>query len=175
MPTTPFHLGPGLFAAALLFAFADLPTLLLASVILDVEPGSHFILRSFGFSPPFAYHGALHTFIGATIVAVALSFFLVWLVQKYRNRIKLGSYVWNPTGSSIFIASLVGLNLHIFVDSFVNTDMQPFWPYQQNPLLGAIPPLEIYLGCFALFVLGLLLLYARSCAGSRFLKSASPK
>jgi len=161
MPATPFHLGPALFIGALLIGIADLPTLLLATLIPDVEPGSNFVLRFFGFIPPFAYHGSLHTFVGATLLAFAFAFLLVWLSQKYAGRIKLANYSWNPTKSSIFIASLVGLNLHIFVDSFVNTDMHPFWPYQQNPLLGTIPPLELYLACFALFVLGALICYAR--------------
>ncbi len=174
MPATPFHLGPALFVGALLISIADLPTLLLATLIPDVEPGSNFILRFFGFTPPFAYHGSLHTFIGATLLAIAFAFLLVWLSQKYKNRIRLGSYVWRPTKSSIVIASIIGLNLHIFVDSFVNTDMHPFWPYQQNPLLGTIPPLELYIACALLFILGAAILAFR-LRGSRFLKSASPK
>jgi membrane-bound metal-dependent hydrolase YbcI (DUF457 family) len=174
MPTTPFHLGPGLFAAALLISIADLPTLLLASVILDVEPGSNLILRLLGATPPFAYHGSLHTFIGATLLAFVLSFFLVWLARKLRNRAFFG-YFWRPTTSAILLACLVGTNLHIFVDSFVNTDMHPFWPYPQNPLLSTIPPLEIYVSCSLLFVLGLALLYVRRLTSSPFLKSASPK
>ena len=38
MPFTPFHLGPGLLLGLLLLSYVDLPTFLLASVIVDVEP-----------------------------------------------------------------------------------------------------------------------------------------
>ncbi|VVC04363.1 Uncharacterised protein [Candidatus Burarchaeum australiense] len=173
MPATPLHLGPGLFAAALLLAVADLPSLLIASIILDVEPGSNLVLRLSGLNPPFAYHGFLHSFLGATVAALILAPVLLWLAQKLRNR-KFFGHFWAPTAGAVLLACLVGTNLHILVDSFVNTDMQPFWPYLQNPLLGLIPPLELYVACLALFILGAALLAFR-LRGSRFLKPAFPK
>ena len=176
MPFTPFHLGPGLFAAALLFALADLPTFLLASVILDIEPGSVRIFRLLNLTPPYAYHGFLHTFVGATFAALALARFLNWLAAKYRNS-RIFGYAWKPTKNAVFLASFIGIYLHVFADSFVNVDMRPFWPYPENPLLGLVPPLAIYLACFLLFVAGALLYYARliRASGSPFLKPAVPK
>jgi hypothetical protein len=67
MPLTPFHLGPGLFIPLLLLNIMDLPTFLIASVIMDIEP---ILVLSLALQYPL--HGFLHTFLGGSIVALVL-------------------------------------------------------------------------------------------------------
>ena len=38
MPFTPLHLGPALFFGMVLLRYIDLPTFLVANVIVDIEP-----------------------------------------------------------------------------------------------------------------------------------------
>jgi len=149
MPTTPFHIGPGIFAAALFFPYLDLATVLLASVILDIEPLSVLL-----FHPGWAYHGFLHTYIGGSVAALLLALALIWFLGRLGGRLRLPGYAWAPSPMAITISSFTGIYLHLFADSFVNTDMHPFWPYEPNPFLSTVPPLPIYIACVVLFLVG---------------------
>jgi len=68
MPFTSFHWGQGLLFGLLLLSYVDLPTLLVSSVITDVEP---FAVLTLNLQYPL--HGYLHTFLGGTIVAFLLA------------------------------------------------------------------------------------------------------
>ena len=52
-----------------LFPFVDISTMMIASVILDLEPLAVILL---GFPSPL--HGFFHSYLGATLVAIVLSF-----------------------------------------------------------------------------------------------------
>ncbi len=76
MPVTPFHLGPALLLAALLYRRIDLPTVLLASVVIDVRATLVMVGVLTG-----SLHGILTTFAGATVVA-AVTAAAVWPVRS---------------------------------------------------------------------------------------------
>jgi membrane-bound metal-dependent hydrolase YbcI (DUF457 family) len=131
MPLTPFHLGPGLFIPLLLLNIVDLPTFLIASVILDIEP-----ILILSLSLQYPVHGFLHSFMGGSIVALVLT------VIMFRFR-KLFSPVtsffkleqkWSIT--SISVASFLGIYHHLFLDAQIHQDMQPFFPLTINPFLN---------------------------------------
>jgi len=131
MPLTPFHIGPGLFIPLLLFNIVDLPTFLIASVILDIEP---VLVLSLNLQYP--VHGFLHTFLGGSIVA----FFLVVVVMIKARKLfspamsffKL-EQKWSFT--TILVAAFSGIYLHLFLDAQMHADMQPFYPLTMNPFL----------------------------------------
>ena len=127
MPFTPFHFGPGLFFGLLFFCYIDFPTFLLANVIVDIEP---FLVLSLNLNYPL--HGILHSFLGGTIFS-----FLLAMVMA-RTRAPLMSYFkldQTPSFKSILSASLSGIYLHIILDSFLYSDIRPFYPFDFNPLL----------------------------------------
>jgi hypothetical protein len=68
MPFTPYHFGPAVLVGVLLFPFVDLTTVMVASVIVDLES-----LAVILFDLPMPLHSFFHTYLGATIVAVVLS------------------------------------------------------------------------------------------------------
>jgi membrane-bound metal-dependent hydrolase YbcI (DUF457 family) len=109
----------------------DLPTFLIASVIVDVEP---ILVLSLALQYPL--HGFLHSFLGGSIVALVLT------VVMFRFR-KLFSPImsffklkqkWSIT--SISVASFIGIYLHLFLDAQMHQDMQPFFPLTMNPFLN---------------------------------------
>jgi membrane-bound metal-dependent hydrolase YbcI (DUF457 family) len=130
MPLTPFHIGPGLFIPLLLFNIIDLPTFLIASVILDIEP----ILVLF-LNLQYPLHGFFHTFLIGTVVALILTFVMVKIRRLFSPLMSSFKLEQKWSFTSILIAALSGIYLHLFLDAQMHWDMQPFYPLTINPLL----------------------------------------
>jgi len=159
MPFTPFHLGPALLLGALAHRRLDLPTLLVASVVIDVRAA----LVVFGpFDGP--VHGPLTTFLGATVVAalvagaaLSLPTRLDGLVDRLRP---------DATAAPIAVAAgaLAGAWSHVLLDAALYYDVAPLFPLAGNPFLLEAFGL-VYGGCLAAGMVGIALLatrYARS-------------
>ena len=59
---------------------------------------------------------------------------------------------------SAWVGATVGAYTHIILDSFVNLDMKPYFPFSdENHLLGLISLKNTYYLCIGLFVVGALL------------------
>lgn len=154
MPFTPFHLGPALFFGLLLFPLLDLPTFIVASVIVDIEP---FLVLFFNLDYPL--HGFLHSFIGGSIIAILLAV-IMFLIKKYTKGImKLFKLQQDSTFGGVLITSLLGVYLHIILDSFLYRDIKPFYPLDINPLYSnsMFIGFEIYGFSVLLFLLSFIL------------------
>lgn len=150
MPFTPFHLGPALFFGLLLFRYINFPTFLIANVIVDIEP---FLVLFLGLEYPL--HGFFHSFLGGSVVAILLSFAMIKLdtgAQKTMKYFKLGQ---NLSEKSIWLAAFSGIYFHILFDSFLYTDIKPFYPFAFNPIYGLLLSPEVYLFCILLFLGGI--------------------
>jgi len=87
VPFTPFHWGPSSWLGVLLFKIFDFPTLLISSVVIDIEP--FFVMV---FNLPLPLHGFLHTFLGGSIMAVLTAigcYFLRRTFAKIMNLFRL--------------------------------------------------------------------------------------
>ena len=73
MPFTPFHFGPSGLIGLLLLKWVDFPTILIASVAIDIEP-----LLVLMFNLSYSLHGFFHSFFGATLIAL-----LLILIMRY--------------------------------------------------------------------------------------------
>lgn len=82
MPFTPFHLGPALLFGLALSAIFDLSTLLVASVMPDLEP---FYVMYFRVSD-YRLHGFFHSYLGSSIMAVLVAF-IIYQLRDPSNRI----------------------------------------------------------------------------------------
>lgn len=144
MPLTPFHWGPSLLLGLVLFPLFDLPALLIASVIVDLEP--LFLLLS-----PYNQSGVLHAFfhshLGASLAGIAL----IPALYLCRNLLSnIFTLLGLPQRYSLFkvsLTSLLGPNLHVFLDAFIYYEMHPFFPLLGNPLYGLFSAPSIYLFC----------------------------
>ena len=159
MPFTPFHLGPALFFGLLLSVAFDLPTLLVASVIPDLEP---FYVMYFHVSG-YPLHGFFHSYLGSSILTL-LVVFIVYPLRGLLSRIMVVFRI--PQKSSfkkILFTSFVGVYFHVFLDSFLYEEMMPFYPLQGNPffdLLSAFGSNSVVYGfCSLTALLGIVLYF----------------
>jgi len=151
MPFTPFHLGPGLLFGLLLLSYIDFPTFLIASVIVDVEP---FLVLTLNLNYPL--HGFLHSFFGGTLIA----FLLAAVMSNVRSALSpLMSFLkleQKLSFKTILSAALLGVYVHILLDSPLYPDIRPFFPFDFNPLLNLsmFISFDIYTLCTLSFIGG---------------------
>jgi len=158
MPFTPFHLGPGLLVGLLLFNHIDFLTFLVASVIIDVEP---FLVITLNMHSPL--HGFLHTFLGGALVAFLLTIVMMKLRNVFSPLLSFFRLDLKSNLKSIFSASLLGIYLHILLDSRMHLDIRPFYPLDFNPFLSRsmLIGLEIDMLCIWSFILGIVIYVVR--------------
>jgi len=152
MPFTPFHLGPALLIGLLLFSHLDFVSFMVSSVVVGVEP-----LWIVVFRLHIPLHGFFHTYLGATILgtltAVGVYFLRSWL-SKVLEWFKIKQ---RSSFKKILYTSLFGVYFHIFLDSFLYAEMEPFYPLPGNPFLGVVGLGAIYEFCTISFILGSIL------------------
>ena len=138
MPITPLHLAAGFPAQSWLKEKFSMKAFIATNILIDVEPAAVMYL---GLNYPL--HGAIHSLIGATIVAalVGLLFSLIW-----KGLPKQVIAAW--------VGALFGAWSHIFLDALVHTDVQPLWPWAKGNAIymGWMEPLSLIclvvtLGC----------------------------
>ena len=153
MPFTLFHLGPALLIGIIGWRYLDLPTLILGSILVDIR--TIFVLLDVLNAP---LHGILHTLIGGTL----LSFILIGGITPFREYIGEKMAEINlpqaSNDSTIVSAAFLSIYLHIILDSITYTDIQPFMPLIQNPLLGLTTSNVITALCVFTAILGLSLI-----------------
>ncbi|WP_324736336.1 hypothetical protein VFC49_04385 [Thermococcus sp. SY098] len=144
MPFTPFHFGPALLFAAL-FGYLDFWTFMIANVIVDFEPLLVLIL---GLDLRYGYplHGFFHTFIGGSLVALALAEVMTKVYKHLRRKTDI---------RKLRITALSGVWLHIVLDSFLYTDIKPLFPLSWNPFYGVFSAFDVYSFCALAFLLGM--------------------
>ena len=153
MPFTPFHLGPGLFFGLLLFGFLDLPSFLVASIIIDIEP---FLVLVLDLNYPL--HGFFHSFIGGSVAAFILSLIMLRLRNPISRITSFFRLEQRSSPKKIILTSLTGVYLHILLDSLIYDDIKPLYPLELNPFRNSIfIGSEIYTLCTILFFAGLTL------------------
>ena len=158
MPFTPFHLGPALVVGIIFIYYVDFPTLLAASIILDIEP---FIVLFLDLNYPL--HGLFHSFLGGTFVVLPLSF-IMFKIRPLMNPItEFFKIELNSSFLNTLVASIIGIYSHILLDAPLYSDMQPFFPLNYNPFLNAsgVPEITIYLFCAYCFIAAIMLYFIR--------------
>jgi membrane-bound metal-dependent hydrolase YbcI (DUF457 family) len=131
MPFTPFHFGPSFLIGILLVSHLNMAAILFASVAIDIEP----IYCLATDSCPL--HGILHTYLGATVLSV-LVIPIIYLSKKQLQRLSdLLGVTQDYSIKSIVIGAVVGGWSHIFLDSFLYSELLPFWPIvNDNPFFA---------------------------------------
>ncbi|MBI2145770.1 DUF4184 family protein [Candidatus Woesearchaeota archaeon] len=151
MPFTPFHLGPALLLGLVFFRWINLPALLIGSIIADVEGFSNVFL-----GVDYPIHGYLHTYLGALGAGIILALLVYSLRRKISPLMTYLHLQQDFTFLSVFVGSVVGTFSHVFLDSFLYTDIKPFFPSMYNPFLGVFSSGAVYGFCMATLLLGLL-------------------
>ena|SRR4030042_5855618 len=156
MPFTPFHWGPSSWISLLMYKYLDIPTLLISSVIVDIEPFCVVV-----FDAPWPAHGFLHTFLGGSIIAVLTSIIIFFLRKPIKKIMRFFKMAQESPFKKILWTSFFGIYLHLLLDAFLYKDMKPFYPLTGNPLLGVFSSRQVYIFCGLSFLVGLALYMVR--------------
>ena len=164
MPITPLHMGPALAVKALAPRHFSFLVFCVTQVIIDTEAAFHLLVGE----PPL--HRFLHTYLGATIVAVItvvvgrpLLEMAIWLWNRLMARSGGGLMRIGPSISLTAAVSgaLLGSYSHVLLDSIIYEDIKPFAPWtDSNIMLNALSTGDVYLLCLSLGGLGAVTLVA---------------
>jgi hypothetical protein len=120
-------------------------------VIVDIEP----FLMNF-------QHLFFHSYLGATIAGVLVA---ALAVPLKRNIEWISTHLLllpqKAAFKNLLPASLFGVWLHVFFDSFLYPEMQPFFPLASNPFLFLMSSTTIYGIAFWAFIPALGLYFIR--------------
>jgi membrane-bound metal-dependent hydrolase YbcI (DUF457 family) len=129
------------------------PTFIVASVIVDVEP---LLVLVLGLRYPL--HGYLHTFLFASLTGLALGYVMFsldgFLHPVYRAlRLVAGG---GQNRSAFMFTGILGTAFHVLLDSPLYGDIRPFYPFTQNPIHNPGLSSGVYSFCVWIGVLGMI-------------------
>ena len=160
MPVTPFHLIAAVPLKSITKKKFSWTVFALANVFIDTEV-IYFVLTT-----GIPSHKIFHTVMGATIIAIlcaTLGKYLCQLGLKILNLIipkKIIIFETVISFKTAWISAFIGAYSHILLDSFVNIDMRPLYPFSDsNQLLGLLSLNFLYLLCIFLFLIGIVIAF----------------
>ena len=156
MPFTPFHMGIGIFTKAILQSSFSLMVFGWAQIVMDLQP---LLVMITGHGH---LHGFSHTYLGASLIAILsalsgkyLSEFGLRLlgISKRENPIKIAWWV-------VFLSAFIGTFSHVFLDSIMHADVQPYYPVSlYNSLWGIISVSMLHKICIYSGLIGTAIYY----------------
>jgi hypothetical protein len=164
VPFTPFHMGPGIAVKAVVGRHFSLMVFGFSQVAIDIEP----LVRILHGDE--VLHGFTHTYLGATLIAIASVVIGRPVCQFFLN-------FWTPDPDAPFltwlrgpreiswpaaiVGAVVGTYSHVLLDSIMHADMQPFAPWSDaNSLLRIISVTNLHVVCVLSGLLGAILMLA---------------
>lgn len=159
MPVTPFHFGPGVFLKSVAPARFSWAMFALSNIVIDLEPISYYLITG---DP---VHGYLHTYAGATALALLCAAFCRQggerLLRFWNSRLSPGQARWLSTHAAItpgvaMCSALLGTWSHIALDSIMHADVMPFWPLSStNDFRGLVSLDTLHFSCVLVGVWGI--------------------
>ena len=134
MPFTPYHFGPSGFVGLLFRRWIDVTVFIATNVLVDIEViADHFLQPGWPVHQLWHFHTLL---IGGLVGAIfgAIVYYIKpfrWFCEKSMALIGLPGRV---TLLSMVLAGLLGVWLHVLIDSFYHYDVQIFWPHKFNTI-----------------------------------------
>jgi len=152
MPFTPFHFGPSGFVGLIFRKWIDIPVFVLANVAMDLEPG---IVLLFGLDYP--AHSLCHTFLFGTVIGLAWGLLAYPMSGLFGWLMRLFALSYKTSLPRMLLSSVLGVWLHVLLDSFCWPDVKPFWPLRRNPFLDLLTVRTVYMLCVISFIPAFLL------------------
>lgn len=163
MPVTPFHFGPGALLHAAAPRHVSFLAFCAANVLIDIESGYN-LLRGAD-----RVHAFFHTYVGATLVIVAVVALHAGLSGLARRRRVPDLFGWRSLGrGAVATGAVLGAYSHVLLDSVMHADARPLAPFSgHNPLLGWLSWDSLHGVCVALGVAGVAVLLLRRALAAR--------
>lgn len=152
MPFTPYHIGPALLVGLPARRWLHAPTLILASVAVDVEP-----LYVIVTGVDYPLHGYLHTFLGAAALGLLVGVLMRVLDDLLAPLWRLLRLAGGRGLPSFLAAGVAGAVVHVLLDAPLYPEMAPLYPLPGNPLYNPSLHLPVYRFCELAWLLGLAL------------------
>ena len=123
MPFTPYHFGPSGFVGLVFGKWIDLPVIILANVIVDVEV---LIIWTLGLGWP--AHRYCHTLLIGAVLG-ALWGIAAYPLRHFFKKIMIVFYIpYNTSLRKMVISGILGVWLHVLIDGIYHFDVEIFWP-----------------------------------------------
>ncbi|MHC4271388.1 MAG: hypothetical protein ACYST2_03645 [Planctomycetota bacterium] len=148
MPFTPYHFGPSAFFGLVFRKYLDLPVLLLVNVIVDIE------VLVFHSWPVHRYAHTLLIGAGVGLLWGLLAYPLKGLFGKLMNlfRLPYKARLWK-----MLISGILGVWIHVLIDSFCHWDIKLFWPNRARPLYDILSPQQVRGLCLTFWCVAIIL------------------
>jgi len=144
MPFTPFHFGPAALIGLPLKRWIDIPVFVLANVVVDFEP-----LAVMVFNLEYPLHGYFHTFLFGGLIGLIWGLAAYPLKPVFAFLMRIFGLSYKPTLLKMMLSGLLGIWLHVFIDSILYDEMNPFWPMAGNPFHEIVRYQTVFLICEA--------------------------
>lgn len=149
MPFPSYHFGASTFFGLALRKWIDVPVFVFANIIVDLEV----LLYNHE-----SCHRYIHNLlIGAAAGAVwgALAYLAKPIFAKIMRFIRIN---YKPNLIKMIISGILGIWLHVFIDSIYYYDILVFWPGKAKPFWRLLSKSEVRLWCKLSFI-GIAILY----------------
>lgn len=160
MPFTPIHLGPGAAFKAIGGKHFSFMVFGGSQVLMDIEPLIGIIQGKD------VLHGYTHTILGALLIGLVAGIIGKPISTFTLKLLQVPHYPLTWTAS--FLSAYIGTFSHIGLDAVMHSDMNPLWPIiQGNNFLGIISIDSLHIYCFALGLIGALVVACKALVYGR--------
>lgn len=141
-------MGPGLLIKACMQSAFSLTMFGWSQILIDIQP-LVVLLTDKG-----ELHGFSHTYIGATFIAIASALTGKYFCEIGLRIVEMQNY--NPiTWRVALVSAFIGTYSHVFVDSIMHSDIEPFAPFTtDSQFLGIVSIQTLHILCFVCGIVG---------------------
>ena len=153
MPFTPYHFGPSGFIGLIFRKWIDIPVFILANVIVDLE-----VLVINFLDAGWPYHRYIHTLLIGSVAGIVWALAAWPLRNVFKMIMQLFRIPYKTTIWKMIISGILGVWLHVIIDSIYHPDVRLFWPNKSIPLWRLITKQQLEFLCLVA-VIPVLILY----------------
>jgi len=152
MPFTPYHFGPSGFISLVLRRWLDIPVFVLANVIVDLEV---LIISQFRLGYPI--HRYVHTLLIGTTAGIVWALAAWPMRNVFKKIMQILRIPYKPGLWKMLVSGILGVWLHVVIDSIYHPDVHLFWPYKSIPLWRIITGQQLEFLCLIAIIAALIL------------------
>jgi membrane-bound metal-dependent hydrolase YbcI (DUF457 family) len=152
MPFTPYHFGPSGLIGLIFQKWIDIPVFLLANVIVDLEV---LVISSLGLGYPI--HRYVHTLLIGAGAGTAWALAAWPLRNIFKKIMQILHIPYKTSLLKMIISGILGVWLHVIIDSIYHPDVRLFWPYKSIPLWRIITRQHVEFLCLVAIIPALIL------------------
>jgi membrane-bound metal-dependent hydrolase YbcI (DUF457 family) len=152
MPFTPYHFGPSGFIGLIFRKWIDIPVFVLANVIVDLEV---LIITQFRLGHPI--HRYVHTLLIGAAAGIIWALAAWPLRNIFKKIMQLLRIPYKTSLLKMIISGVLGVWLHVIIDSIYHPDVHLFWPYKSIPLWRIITGQQLEFLCLIAIIATLIL------------------